>query len=503
MSRLLLRLCERFSARPYHKLEQALAHPRKAQLQTLSEILALAATEPEIRTYRDFTRLPLQHYEDLEPRIQAAIASQTGWLSRRKPFNHEPTSGSSGAKKLIPYTTDLIQSFTTLFLCWAHDLLRYGPALSGGRIYFSVSPQFHDSEFGLQDDSDYLSGLTGLLFKRFSLVPSTVKKLRKPESFFRVVSLYLLAADDLEVISIWSPSFLLSFLDYIQTHRQQLISDLQVSSIEIEGRHFHFGRIDKQKLRALEQVDLPLALLFPSLKLISCWGAGNARAGYRQLQARFAGVLVQEKGLLATEAPLSFPSLKYGAFLPLLQEVFFEFIDAQGSIRLLDELEQGQTYEIVISQKSGLLRYRLKDSVQVTHKAKATPCFSFVQRSDEVCDLVGEKLNEHFIAGIAHSLCPEAYLCLVPDAARAGYTLFADKPVDPTAFEAALMASPHYQNARKLNQLSPLRLELVPDLAARVKAFYTTQRGMSLGDIKDRFLYSRETDGELAGFLRA
>lgn len=501
MKTLALKLFGLYAGKSYRRLEDTLKHPRQAQLHTLTEILKLANLPTKTWTYRQFRQLPLQSYEDLETQIQKAITAQSGYLSHQKPFNYEPTSGSSGAKKLIPYTSDLIQSFTNLFRCWAYDMLQYGPPLTGGRLYFSVSPQFHESEYGLTDDSDYLSGLTGLLFKRFSLVPNTVKALNQPEDFFRVVSLYLLAAKDLEIISIWSPSFLLAFVDYIASHRDELKKDLQTPEISLAGRKFKYGQISVQKLKALDQAELQMDILFPALKLISCWGANNALAGYRQLQTLFPKVLVQEKGLLATEAPLTFPSLKYQAFLPLLTEVFFEFLDDTGNVWLIDQLSPGSTYELVISQKSGLLRYKLKDRVHVTHLVQHTPCFTFLERSEEVCDLVGEKLNENLIASIANKLTPDAYLCLVPDLQNARYILFSDRPVNLQAFEQDLMASPHYQNAIKLKQLKPLELRVRTDLAARIKHFFTMERNMRLGDIKDRSLYTREGNGQLADYL--
>ncbi|PKL79136.1 MAG: hypothetical protein CVV27_02300 [Candidatus Melainabacteria bacterium HGW-Melainabacteria-1] len=490
------------SAWPYRRLEAALADPRAAQLATLKRLLRLANVDSAIQDYAAFCQLPLLSYEDIGPRIEAALTAGQGWLSRRAPVMYEPTSGSSGAAKLIPYTPALLRSFTSLFLCWAHDLLSQGPALKGGRIYFSVSPQFHASGHGLADDSEYLTGPSSWLFKHFTLVPPGIKALSDPEDFFRVLALYLLAAEDLEVISVWSPSYLLAVLDYINGHRQELAEGLLQPTVTAGGRSFVLPRARRLKAELLKTEPLPWTGLFPALKLISCWGAGNAQPGFRQLQLLFPRALVQAKGLLATEAPISFPSLKYGAFLPLLTEVFFEFIDAQGQVLFIDQLEHGQSYELVISQASGLLRYRLGDRIQVTGRVGQTPCFDFVARGEAVCDLVGEKLNEAFVATVAARFGGN-YLFLVPDPLAACYVLFASAPIDTEAFEAGLMASPHYHNARQLRQLRPLQGGLLPELAVVIKQFFVQRRQMRLGDIKDRFLYPRELDGELLAWLRA
>ncbi len=502
MKQLLLTAFRAFSGLAWHRLEKSLEQPRKTQLKTLQRLLKQANLNQPISEYQAFSQLPLQTYEDLEPQIQAAIQTQTNWLSRQKPFTHEPTSGSSGAKKLIPYTPALIRSFTELFLCWAHDLLSYGPKLTGGRLYFSVSPQFHDTEYGLADDSEYLSGPTAWLFRQFALVPPSVKALRKPEDFLRVVSAHLLSADDLEVISVWSPSFLISLLDYIQTHPLELAQALEQSQVSGGGRTFALSRPKPGKIKALKAKDFTSQTLFPGLKLISCWGSHNAAIGWRELQSRFPGVLVQAKGLLATEAPLTLPSEKYQSFLPLINQVFFEFIDQQGKVLLIEQLQKGETYELVLTQASGLLRYRLGDLIKVTGKVKNTPCFDFVSRAGALSDLVGEKLSEAFIAEIAAAHFPQSYFCLVPDLQTRHYLLFSSEALDSSGLEAALMHSPHYHNAIKLKQLMPLEHHIVPDLNKRLKDYFVTVKAMRRGDIKDRYLYNNENNGQLSQFLK-
>jgi len=102
-------------------------------------------------------------------------------------------------------------------------------------------------------------------------------------------------------------------------------------------------------------------------------------------------------------------------FLPDM--VFFEFIpyeellklqddkDYQPSTVLLDELEEGQSYEVVITHFYGmpLLRYRLNDLIKVIAKGdKETgiklPQIAFQRRVGEIIDLAGlARLDEKII----------------------------------------------------------------------------------------------------------
>lgn len=501
MSSLLLKAFAYATSWSWQRFEKALQRPRQSQMKTLKAVVQ-AAGSPDLKDYAQFKQLPLCRYEDLMERIHRARQEGKNFLSQKAPLFYEPTSGSSGPCKLIPYTTALLHSFTHLFILWAHDILCYGPPLKGGKIYFSISPQFHATGEGLDDDSAYLVGPIRQLFQLFTVVPPQIKALRNPRDFYHILALYLLAAPDLEVLSVWSPEFLLALLHEIRQQRHILAHAGQYSKHQVQGLCFETGKIPTQARAALCKGDeIHWADLFPGLRLISCWAGQNAAVGYRRLKALFPWVHIQAKGLLATEAPISFPSEKYGQFLPLLDEVFLEFMSPEGHIYLLDEIQTGQEYELIISQKAGFLRYRLGDYIRVTGQVGATPCFEFIGRAENVSDLVGEKLHEALLQQLIQALWPDTWVCLIPDKMKNRYILCSDQPVDGALLEEKLMANPHYHNARQLKQLKPLQSLYIPDLPERIKSFFCCQRGLKWGDIKDHILYSRESDGELLAFL--
>ena len=101
-------------------------------------------------------------------------------------------------------------------------------------------------------------------------------------------------------------------------------------------------------------------------------------------------------------------------------------------------------YEVVITQPGGLLRYRLGDRVAVRGRHRGTPVLAFVGRADAVCDLVGEKLAEPFVAdALARAVRADAFATLLPLAASRGpsrYCLLTDDdtPGLDRAVEAAL-----------------------------------------------------------------
>jgi hypothetical protein len=131
--------------------------------------------------------------------------------------------------------------------------------------------------------------------------------------------------------------------------------------------------------------------------------------------------------------------------------------------------------------------------VAVRGRHRATPVLAFIGRADAVCDLVGEKLAEPFVAAVlARTLRAGAFATLLPLAAALGparYCLLTDDdaPELDRAVEAALGAALRYREARALGQLDALRVVVRADMR-RVVHDALAADGMKAGDIKDRAL---------------
>ena len=502
-----------------------------------------------IRSLQDWQQVPIVDYDDLKPWIDG-VGGHSSRATEGKSITHplqaqltsepilfyEKTSGSRSAAKLIPYTKSLRRSFNHMFCVWAHDLIRNGPAFSTGKIYFCISPQFqycsdktdltsslklrlaplpyegrgeldapllvgeglgerltenapnldHSS---LQDDSEYLDHWLRWLLHPFLISPANLHHLKTAEEFKRQLCLALLQAEQLETISIWSPTFLKIHLNYIQTHRTELRQSLKIST---------------ERDRLLCEPEIPWTKLWPELKLISCWDSVCAADPAQFLRDLFPGVMVQGKGLLATEAPMTIPLIAAQGCVPVLDEVFFEFEHGSGEIYLLQNLQIGQEYNIILSQKGGLYRYRIGDRVRVTHYYLNTPCLEFLGRDCSISDLVGEKLNEEFVSEALKELALEgtSFQCLVPTIiSEAHYIFLLDKVNTPTnaiaeQLEQFLHQSPHYRHARLLGQLSPVQVLVSP----QIPEILTSQRivsGKKWGDIKHSLLCERPIEEEL------
>jgi len=485
------KLFQAMCAREYAAFRNSLAHPQAIQETVLRKLLKdLERTDYgkqyQINGDEDYTafseKLPIQTYDSFEPWIQRQLHSGQTIITPYPVLHVEPTSGSSGPVKRIPYTRPLIQSFTRMFQIWAYDQLKYGFQAKTGRIFMSISPPSGNP--GFSDERDYLREPFKTLVSPFLVLPP---RRTQALDFHKALALTLLQEERLEIISIWSPSYLLALLAYIDQNRDELAALLPAS---------------KRMLGFVNGVDWQA--VWPHLKLISCWDNALAEPLAKRIRTLFPNVQVQGKGLLATEAPMTVPLVGVEGHLPLVGELFMEFEMPDGDIKQLHELQQGDQAQLIITQQAGLTRYRINDLVEVHGFCQNTPTLVFMGRANQVSDLAGEKLHERFVAQALMPLLPSGCFLLVPaEEPELGYMLLIDTTYEELAEQAdrALCQAYHYGQARYLGQLKPLRVVQIADLLIKLQAFYQSQ-GMKLGNIKDSALMTDPAQGKkLLAFL--
>lgn len=462
-----------------------------------------------IQSYDEFSRrVPLRHYEELVPWIKRIRRGEPHVLTREPVTHLVPTSGSTSARKLIPFTRGLQREFNAGIGAWLCDLYRQMPGLAGGPAYWSITPALQDTEaesaavpIGFEADTAYLGGAKKWLVDAVMAVPSALQRAASLDAFRYATLLSLLRCRELRLISVWHPSFLSLLLDALPAHWEELLDDVDRGGCRCSDM---FPESDRRQLisnpmpkRARELSTLnPLQpeTLWPKLGLISCWGDGAAATALGELRRRFSRTRFQAKGLLATEA---FVTLPFGAYQPLaINSHFFEFIDDEGQVHLADHLREGGEYEVVITTAGGLWRYRLGDRVAVNGWVGRTPSLRFLGRAGNVSDRFGEKLSEAFVSEVLGDLFREGtprFALLAPDENAAGcrYTLYLEGVPPPDCVEAldrALRRNPQYAWCRDLGQLLGPRLFVIAGSGYERFAVRQAMNGARLGDIKPAVL---------------
>jgi hypothetical protein len=442
----------------------------------------------EIESAADYqARVPIINFDAIAGRIEEMAHGAADILFAGHPLAFERTSGSTGGGKLIPYSTDSLADFRRAVLPWlSATSTAYG--LDSGCAYWAISPATRPPEttpsgipIGLPDGA-YLGDEALPAFAALSAVPPDVGAVVDVDAW-RLLTLYwLVRRHDLTLISVWSPTFFLALLDALEQQTTALAALLQHG-----GRLAHCDLPSdvaaSARLRAyLRERDSNQ--LWPDLKLISAWGDAAAAPWLAALHARLPRAACQPKGLLATEGVVSVPGF---TGLPVLaaNSGFFEFLDTSGRAWLAHELLEGSCYEVVMTTAGGLYRYRTGDEVRCEGHENDLPQLLFLGRRGLTSDLVGEKLNDSFVAECLTGIL--GFHMLAPDPATPGYVLILETDHGDENFSArveqALRTNPHYAYARRMGQLAPLRVIEVDAPLAR----YTRRalaEGTRLGDVK-------------------
>lgn len=453
--------------------------------------------EPE----RYQSTIPLQNYSDLAQTIERMMAGEEGELFEEKVLLYEETGGSSAASKLIPYTESSLTGFRRAVYPWLHDLARQYPQL--GRSYFAISPAARVPKttasgimIGAGSDAIYFGRQLLEPLMAISAVPEQLGSVTDMEQWQRLTLLYLLHAEDLTLFSVWSPSFLTSLLAELPRHVEWLLRELHDGSTALPGAPVLAAAPQRAALlrQAMVGGSLDTRLLWPQLQLISCWTHAGAKRFIPQLQQLFPHVTIQGKGLLATEGVISIPLVGHDYPVLAVNSGFYEFLDETGNLLLAHELADGGAYEVIISVP-GLWRYRIGDWVRVRGWIGSAPKLEFLGRGKMVCDLVGEKLNDAFVADCLQMI--DGFAMLAPASqGQPRYQLFTEKMNEGllSRVEQALRRNPQYAYACDLGQLGPLQLIVVEHPWPRYQS-WALGNGQRLGDIKPPSLRT-ETDWE-------
>jgi len=439
-----------------------------------------------IKTYEDFARkVPITVYEDYEPYINAIADGEKLVLTKEEVRLFEVTSGSSGGKKLIPYTKKLKSEFQKGIKPWLYNIYASNFGVSEGKSYWSITPVTSEKTYskagipiGFEEDTEYFGFIEQFIMKKIFAVDSKVKFSCDMQDFYKRTTKQLLACEELTLISVWNPTFLSLLCDFICEHLDELVDECaeeranQIKEAVIENR---FDRV------------------FPMLKIISCWADGSAKDYLMDLQKRFPTVHLQPKGLLATECFVSFPFLEEEGSRLSIHSHFFEFRKvSDGKIVLANELEKGE-YEVIVTTGGGFYRYCLFDIVEVLEVfSDHPPRLKFKRRSGSTSDLFGEKLTEEFVQNVCQKLGIEEYFCLlVPE--ESGYCFYTTATnVTSEDFEQMLRGSYHYNYCRQLGQLKQVRVVEVLGDPRRSYIQKLVDDGMRMGDIKPAYLTTKK-----------
>ena len=411
------------------------------------------------RLFDALEQVPIRSATEYEPWFRGE-AETPCILCKRTPDFFEETSGSVLRPRLIPYTRELRREMDMAVGVWMNALYAQDKSIFQGPLYFSLSPTLKarkSTSRGIPigaNDEDYLGAATRILL-RYALT-GRAGSFNSPQDFFRKTLEQLIAKRTLSMVSVWSPTFLIS----LDARLREMWADLKKPS-SVPARFETWDEI------------------WPNLKIISMWTDASAAAFVPQVRSITGNIPVQGKGLLATEGITSIPILRDLDPVIAYRSHFFEFKNERGVFRL-DQLQAGESYEVILTTGGGLVRYATGDIVTVTGFMRRVPAIRFKGRN-RFSDLVGEKISEeaglaaiHQALKVCHGICGIFLRHADPGAKMraAGYELllFMENVPEngPSVANAAAHAAteileqnPYYTLAIQTGQLRNLRVRFL------------------------------------------
>jgi hypothetical protein len=486
----------------------SLKNPIKSQERILKSILnrnrktkfGINNSFDKISTIKDYQeKVAVSNYEDYLPYIGLIKKGEKDILTKSPVVRFCLSSGTSSSSKLIPFNRQLKREFQKAIAVWLNNILKNYPSVLFGKSFWIITPiaqtDYDDSKItiGFGEDSSYFGYLQKYLIQKVMAVPEEVCHLNDSENYYYAVSYFLIRQKNLRLISVWNPLVLLNIMKKIIQYHEQLIADIELGvilfpekvsdKIEILFKKYLTPQPGeairlKQIFNGIDlnnQYSLLASELWPDMALISCWTDSWASRFINSISEFFPDIPIQGKGLLATEAIVTIPfkpaNSTESVYLPAINSHFLDFkgVDDQ-EVYQIHQLKKNNRYEVIVTTGGGFYRYMLNDIVEVSGYYRNTPTLKFLGKSNMVCDVTGEKLNETHVSSVLERLrkefCLKSMVTFIsPFLAEAvpTYVLFVEYIDDMmvtstnssivTRLDELLSENYHYKNSRALLQL--------------------------------------------------
>lgn len=388
----------------------------------------------EIKTVEDYRRLvPMATYADFDPYIQRMINDEKNILTSLPLVGYAQSSGSVGKRKFVPLTQPDINIYTkytvTRMLAIADKYCRQktGRGLRAARGMYT-GPAYDDflpNGLLCSNVPDVAGRQLGFLYPYFINIPFN-HLFNVKDIDFRYINSRL-ALEDKNCLFLFSVFFkdVSDYMRFLEKNWRQLADDIEKGVIS------DFARPTPETRKKLEKVLRPkperaeeirrefekgfdetiIHRLWPNMSVISGIGTSVFAPFAKLVRKNTKGIPYDfsiygaSEGLFAACDEMESPKQ-----LLLVDSCYYEFlpVEEKDKVLSLDELEVGKEYEVVITNLSGLYRYRIRDIVKVVGFRNECPYVQFSRREGQLLNVTGEKTTEEHISAVIKEIAKAA-----------------------------------------------------------------------------------------------
>lgn len=451
-----------------------------------------------VSKYRE--TVPLSAYEDYARAIERVIGGAQNVLTAREAVYFCLSSGTVGDEKYIPLTDSDLE---------IHYLYMYGGVFGQIREYYKELPEeavfgkiFQIGEFaktympdsrmnGIRSSCVYqwLDEREGFDASDYC-VPKEILFPNRLEDMTYVKARFALAERNLTAIHGVFVTRVAGMIEFILRHWELLLRDMELGTVSVSlpgaQRRLLLRYLPPNPSRARELGSIPreglsreiIRKIWRNMRYILAID-GESFPYYTEKMREYAGdvpihsfVYAASEGVFGLAETVGQPD----RYVLLPESAFFEFIpvDSTGdNTVLMNDLEPGRKYEMVVTNRSGLYRYRMGDVVEMVGRHALAPVVKFCYRRNQVINIAGEKSNQQQFDDAIRRFTRLTHVevrsyCVQedrPDIAPRYLFYMECSPIPGGADEVLesclCAANPDYRACRSMREIEPLHIEFL------------------------------------------
>lgn len=418
------------------KLDEDTRNVKQVQEETLLKRLRKYAdtcygTQYDFRSMKDSAdfraRHPITTYEHYRELIERIAAGEDKVIISEKPLILAMTSGTSGRSAMLLSTKDTNTEFFLQGVTVCLDAMRKAfPATESLQrtTKFFYTPTLRQSEAGIPIGPNSSTPASSRHMLNLYTTPAPAFEVPSEKDTLYLHLLFALKDPMVGTLESNFSSIIFYAFGALQERWQELAEDIERGTIsnalaldpKVHSRLEALMKPDPERasqIRAQVQDGFRgiAKRLWPNLNLVLAVDSGSnqiygemLRESYCQGVPFYSPFYAATEGLIGVNLWPEEPSRRY---LLCPRSMFCEFLPESSLEQddphtlLMQEVKEGQNYELVITNASGLYRYRIGDIVKIVGFHNQCPIIEFQYRRGQMLNVRGEKVSEHlFLAAL-------------------------------------------------------------------------------------------------------
>ena len=437
-------------------------------------------------------KVPAVLYDDIRPYVERMMNGEENVLTVYPTHRYCSTSGTTGAAKYIPMSDNdldrkglLTEEPKNLFLSSRDgkrlmvSTFRTYSEVPGKQV-FLLSEMYYKYIYdaGIFDVNEYVGG-EALFF-----IPQECGDMMYAKSAAA------LACDDLRTIECMFMYEILNFFVYIEKNWRRIVDDLRKRklpedlSLTDEAKDYLMSmNVTEERLRKIEnECSKGFAgigkRLWERLEFVNGIGNKSFLTEDNAITGYLGDVPKQYYCYSCSESLIGVPTrMNENRYVMVLRTGYFEFLpymaEPDGVTYQPHELKIGELYEPIITNFSGLYRYRLTDVITVKGFIGKSPVIEFMFRKGQALNISGEKVDmrqleeavyslrnygldiEKYSIGVVLEDIPGRYFAVLAVRGELSETGISDEKASELLDNALKKCSPDFRDLRGLGQIAP------------------------------------------------